>query len=62
MKEFKLILVVVLSAALTVSCEKARFDNYRVYSVAVEAHDQLSVLRQLSETSDSVRHPNLLSN
>lgn len=47
-------LVLALSA-LAVSAEKARFDNYRVYSIDVDTHDQLTVLREISETSDSVR-------
>lgn len=53
----KLALVVLfhfsLSACLT-AADKARFDNYRVYSVAVETEEQLKVLREIEETSDSV--------
>jgi hypothetical protein len=41
--------------ALAVSSERARFDNYRVYHIKIETLDQLSVLRELSETSDSVK-------
>lgn len=47
--------LVLAFAALAVSAEKARFDNYRVYSIDVDTHDQLTVLREISETSDSVR-------
>ena len=57
----KVVLFVVLSV-LVVSGEKARFDNYRVYSVSIDTQDQLSVLRQLSENSDSVRLPIASSN
>lgn len=42
-------------SALAVSAEKARFDNYRVYRINVDTHDQLTVLSELSTTSDSVR-------
>lgn len=42
-------------SALAVSSEKARFDKYRVYSIDVDTFDQLTVLREISETSDSVR-------
>lgn len=34
--------------------EKARFDNYRVYSIAIETKEQLDLLMQLEEISDSV--------
>lgn len=47
------LLIFVLSAALVLA-EKARFDNYRVYSIAVETKEQLDLLRELEETSDSV--------
>lgn len=47
-------LVVLASLAFSVTAEKARFDNYRVYSIEIGTHDQLSVLRELSATSDSV--------
>jgi hypothetical protein len=46
-------LLLSLSASL-VAADKARFDNYRVYSVAVETEEQLKVLREIEETSDSV--------
>jgi hypothetical protein len=41
-------------SAFLVSAEKARFDNYRVYSIAVETREQLKVLREIEESSDSV--------
>lgn len=52
--ELKLVAVVLALSLLSVSADKARFDNYRLYNVEIETHDQLSVLRELSETSDSV--------
>lgn len=54
MKLFIGALVLALSA-LAVSAEKSRFDNYRVYNIDVDTYDQLTVLRELSVTSDSVR-------
>lgn len=52
----KLILgaVLLLASVIFASAEKARFDNYRVYTVAVENENQLKALREISETSDSV--------
>lgn len=41
--------------ALIVDAEKARFDNYRVYSIAVDNQQQLNVLKELNEISDSVK-------
>lgn len=46
--------VVLIALALSASAEKARFDNYRIYSVDVASEMQLKVLKELSETSDSV--------
>lgn len=40
--------------------EKARFDNYRVYHVAIENEIQLRALKELSENSDSVSFENQL--
>jgi hypothetical protein len=53
----KLALVVFLHLSLSAclaAADKARFDNYRVYSVAIETEEQLKVLREIEETSDSV--------
>lgn len=47
--------VVLVLSVFSVSADKARFDNYRIYSIDVETVDQLKALRELSETSDSVR-------
>lgn len=46
--------VITALAVICVTSEKARFDNYRVYRVDVQNKLQLNVLRELSETSDSV--------
>lgn len=43
------LLAVVLLANCTIS-EKARFDNYRVYSLEVDNDEQLTLLRQLENT------------
>lgn len=53
--KLKFAAAILLLSVLSVSADKARFDNYRVYVVDVETQDQLSVLRELSETSDSVK-------
>lgn len=37
------------------TAEKARYDFYRVYHIAIENELQLRVLKELSEISDSVR-------
>lgn len=47
--------VVLVLSVFSVSADKARFDNYRIYSIDIETVDQLKALRELSETSDSVR-------
>lgn len=44
-----LLLVHIVAAA-----DKARYDNYRVYSVSVDNQLQLKVLKELAEVSDSV--------
>lgn len=44
-----LLLVHIIAAA-----DKARYDNYRVYSVSVDNQLQLKVLKELAEVSDSV--------
>ena len=39
---------------LSAEAEKARFDNYRVYSVLVENEQQHEAMQYLQEHSDSV--------
>lgn len=46
--------VVLGLAACLVAAEQARFDNYRVYSIVVETKEQLKMLKDIEETSDSV--------
>lgn len=46
----------ILAALLlcTVSAEeKARFDNYRVYSLSIENEEQLNILREIDNKSNS---------
>ena len=47
-----LVLVAVLAL---VSGERVRFDNYRVYDVAIENVDQLQVMQYLEQYPDGVR-------
>lgn len=41
---------------LSVGAEKARFDNYRLYSVQIENESQYEALKYLEENSDSVNY------
>jgi hypothetical protein len=50
MKFLALVALFVIAA----SAEKSRFDNYRLYSVNVDNHQQLEALKYLEEHSDSV--------
>lgn len=47
-------LVVFALFFLATNGEKARFDNYRVYSVIIENDKQLEAFKYLEEHSDSV--------
>lgn len=53
----KIILCTVLVALAfgSVISERARFDNYRVYSINIENDNQLNVLQELNEYPDGVR-------
>lgn len=53
-------LVFLVFTVLSVNAEKARYDNYRVYSIEVDNDLQLRVLKELSETSDSVSDESFL--
>lgn len=44
-----------LFLAVAAYAEKARFDNYRVYRIQLDNEVQLKALRQLADTSDSVK-------
>lgn len=39
---------------LSTQAEKARFDNYRIYTVAIETQNQYEAMKYLEEHSDSV--------
>lgn len=52
----KLFVVAVFIACFTAALgEKARYDNYRVYSVNVENEEQLKVLNELEAYPDGTR-------
>lgn len=52
------IVVVLFTAVLiffnSMSAEKARFDNYRVYSIEIANEEQLKVLQQLENHQDGL--------
>lgn len=49
------ILIFSLIALISIAtADKARYDNYRVYRVDVDNHEQLSVLHYLADNSDAV--------
>lgn len=52
MKLFELTIFVACFAV--VFAEKARFDNYRIYSVNIENDEQLNVLRDLQNYPDGI--------
>lgn len=39
---------------VSISCEKARFDNYRVYRVWIENPEQLELLQELESNQDGL--------
>lgn len=39
---------------VSIFCEKARFDNYRVYRVWIENRDQLELLQELESNQDGL--------
>lgn len=52
----KLFALAIFSAcAVAVFAEKARFDNYRVYSVDIANAEQLDILKQLEQHADGLR-------
>ena len=54
MRLLLLSIVIIGLTACLVSAEPARFDNYRVYSIVVETKEQLKMLKEIEDTSDSV--------
>lgn len=52
-----LFVVVLIGLVAGVSCgEKARFDNYRVYSVPIHNEDQLRLLQEIDENPNGVKN------
>ncbi|XP_031623765.1 zinc carboxypeptidase-like [Contarinia nasturtii] len=49
-----LTLVVIFASFYMAFCEKARFDNYRVYSMIVENEEQLRILQELENHRDGI--------
>jgi hypothetical protein len=54
--EYKISIALFISLFLCGLAEKARFDNYRVYEVSINNEDQLNLLLEIENYSDSVRH------
>lgn len=53
----KMKLIICLAFLLfSVGAEKARFDNYRLYSVQIENKSQYEAMKYLEENSDSVNY------
>lgn len=48
------VLAIVVACFAIVFAEKARFDNYRIYSVSIETDEQLNVLRELQNYPDGI--------
>lgn len=48
------VVTIFVATFIVVFGEKARFDNYRVYSVNIENEEQLSVLRELEAYADGI--------
>lgn len=48
------LLAIFIVGLLAVCAEKARFDNYRVYSVSIENEEQLKVLHELELHPDGI--------
>lgn len=48
-------LMILISLSLSGSGEMARYDNYRVYDVAIENEDQLDLIKKIEENYNVVR-------
>lgn len=53
MKSF--VFAILLACVAVAVAEKARFDNYRVYSIVIENEDQLNVLQELERHQDGLQ-------
>lgn len=49
-----LAIFLVLSSLSMAICDKARFDNYRIYSIAIETEDQLNLLQEIANYQSEV--------
>lgn len=49
MKPLPIVVVILLAAVACIATEKARFDNYKVYTLNVSTVEQLDQLRTLEE-------------
>lgn len=56
MYTFKLIVIFASHLLIEISAEKARFDNYRVYSVKIENERQLELLQNLENAPDGISY------
>lgn len=48
-------IAIFLVAFLAVNAERARFDDYRVYSITIENDDQFKIMKYIEEHSDAVK-------
>lgn len=48
------VLALLVAGVLAVCAEKARFDNYRVYSVSIENEEHLEILREMEIQPDGI--------
>lgn len=48
------VLVIFVFDFSIIFAEKARYDNYRIYSVSIESDQQLNVLRELQNRPDGI--------
>lgn len=47
-------MTILVASVIVVFGEKARFDNYRVYSIDIKNENQLNVLRELENYPDGI--------
>lgn len=49
-------LIVIFACHLLISGEKARFDNYRIYSIKIQNEKQLELLQNLENAPDGISY------